>query len=182
MSTTAITRKMTSESDKFVRLLTECQSRMYAYILSILPNPIAARDVLAETNIKLWGKWAEFDQSRDFATWAFRFAYFEVLAYQKRVRHDRHIFDGDLLAEMADDAVAMTRDLNERLLALENCVEKLPARDRKLVALRYDSQLPVQDIAKRRNKSPNSISHTLFRIREALADCVDRTLSLEGSR
>jgi RNA polymerase sigma-70 factor (ECF subfamily) len=123
MISTATAHKMASESDKFVELLTECQSRLYAYILSILPNSSAARDVLAETNIKLWGKRQEFDQARDFVTWAFRFAYFEVLAYQKRVRHDRHIFDGDLLAELADDAVAVKRDLNERLAALETCIE-----------------------------------------------------------
>lgn len=181
MISTTPARTMLSESDKFVQLLTDCQSRLYAYILSILPNSTAARDVLAETNIKLWGKWQEFDQGRDFVTWAFRFAYFEVLAYQKRVRHDRHIFDGDLLSEMADDAVAVTRDLNDRLIALENCIDKLPSRDQQLVALRYDSQLPVQDIAKRRNKSPNAISHALFRIRAALAECVDKTLSLEGA-
>jgi len=181
MISTANTRTMPSESDKFIQLLTDCQSRLYAYILSILPNSTAARDVLAETNIKLWGKWQEFDQGRDFVTWAFRFAYFEVLAYQKRVRHDRHVFDGDLLAELADDAIAVTRDLNGRLAALEGCIEKLPSRDRQLVALRYDSQMPVQDIATRRNKSANSVSHSLFRIRAALADCVERTLGLEGT-
>ncbi len=104
-----------------------------------------------------------------------------MLTYQKRVQHDRHVFDGDLLAELADDAVAVTRDLNERLIALETCIEKLPPRDRQLVALRYDSQLAVQDIAQRRNKSPNSVSHALFRIRAALADCVERTLGLEGT-
>src|SRR3954468_15193737 len=71
MSSTLTTRTMSSESDKFVRLLTDCQSRLYAYILSILPNSSAARDVLAEANIKLWRKWQEFEQDRDFATWAF---------------------------------------------------------------------------------------------------------------
>jgi RNA polymerase sigma-70 factor (ECF subfamily) len=172
---------MSTESDKFVQLLTECQSRLYAYILSILPNSSGARDVLAETNIKLWRKWQEFEQGRDFPTWAFRFAYFEVLDYQKRARHDRHIFDGDLLAELADDAVGVTRDVSERLVALEGCIEKLPPRDRQLVSLRYKSQMPVQDIAKRRDKSPNAISHTLFRIRAALAECIERTLGLEGT-
>jgi RNA polymerase sigma-70 factor, ECF subfamily len=181
MGDTATARRMSTKSDRFVQLLTDCQSRLYAYILSILPNSNAARDVLAETNIKLWAKWQEFDQDRDFATWAFRFAYFEVLTYQKRVRNDRHIFDGDLLAGLADDAVAAVHGFDERLSALENCIQKLPARDRQLIALRYDSQLPVKDIAKRRNKSPNTISHALLRIRAALSDCVRRAVELEGA-
>jgi RNA polymerase sigma-70 factor, ECF subfamily len=170
-----------TDSDKFVQLLTDCQSRLYAYILSILPDSAAARDVLSETNIKLWRKWQEFETGRDFATWAFRFAYFEVLAFQKRRRTDRHVFDGDLLAELADDAIAVSRDVNERLLALGYCIEKLPARDRSLVSLRYQSQMPVQEIAQKRSKSPNAISHALFRIRSLLAECIERTLNLEGS-
>jgi RNA polymerase sigma-70 factor, ECF subfamily len=168
------------ESDAFVQLLTECQSRLYAYILAILPNSVAARDVLSETNIKLWRKWKEFDMGKDFATWAFRFAYFEVLAYQKRVRTDRHIFNGELLAEMADDAMAPAKDVNERLVALENCVQKLPSRDKRVIVMRYQSQMSVQDIAQKYKKTPNAISHILFRIRDVLAECVAKTLATEN--
>src|SRR5262245_51522659 len=168
------------ESDAFVQLLTECQSRLYAYILAILPDSAAARDVLSETNTKLWRKWKEFEMGRDFATWAFRFAYFEVLAYQKRTRTDRHIFNDELLAEMADDAIAPAKDVNERLVALENCIQKLPARDREFITMRYQSQMSVQDIADKQKKTPNAISHILFRIRAVLAECIGRTLAMEN--
>ena len=170
-----------TESDAFVQLLTECQSRLYAYILAILPDSAAARDVLSETNIKLWRKWKEFEMGRDFATWAFRFAYFEVLAYLKRTRTDRHIFNGELLSEMADDAIPTAKSVNERLIALENCIQKLTAQDRRYIAMRYQSQMSVQDIAQKYKKTPNAISHILFRIRAVLADCVGRALSVENS-
>ena len=167
------------DSDTFVQLMTESQSRLYAYILAILPDSAAARDVLSETNMKLWRKWTEFDAERDFATWAFKFAYFEVLSYQKRSRSDRHIFDGELLSDLADNAAFASRNVNEKLAAMENCIEKLPATDRQLVTMRYQSQMAVLDIAERRGKTPNAISHALFRIRTVLADCIQRTLGLE---
>lgn len=168
------------DSDTFVRLLTDCQSRLYAYIHAILPDSSAARDVLSETNMKLWRKWPEFERDKEFVNWAFKFAYYEVLTYQKRSRSDRHVFDGELLADLADSAVFASRDVNEKLVAMENCIKKLPAQDRQLVTMRYQLQMAVGDIATRRGKTPNAISHALFRIRSVLAECIERTLSLEN--
>lgn len=170
------------DSDEFVRLLTKCQARLYGYIFAILPDAVAAHEVLSETNVTLLKKLAEFHMGSDFAAWAFRVAYFEVLAFQKRRRSDRHVFSDELLAEMAESAAAATEHVNEKAAALDHCLEKLPQSDRPLIALRYRSGLPVQDIAKRRGKTPNAISLALLRIRAALADCVERTLGWEPTR
>ena len=167
------------DSDTFVRLLTDCQSRLYAYILAILPDSFAARDVLSETNMKLWRKWPEFERDREFINWAFKFAYYEVLTYQKRSRSDRHIFDGELLADLADSAVLASEWINEKLVAMEKCIKKLPAHDRQLITMRYQSKIPVSEIAAQHGKSPNAISHILFRIRSVLANCIERTVSSE---
>jgi len=167
-----------NESDTFIRLLTECQGRLYSYIMAILPDSVAAHEVLSETNVKLWRKWSEFQMDKDFAVWAFRFAYFEVLAYQKRRRTDRHIFQGDLLDEIAKDAAPASQDVNEKLVALGKCIEKLSCDDRKLINLRYQSGVSVQEMASSRGKTPNAISHALFRIRSALAGCIERTLKM----
>ena len=71
------------------------------------------------------------------------------------------------------------REWERRLVALENCLHKLPSRDRRFIAMRYQLQLSVQDIAHKCKKTPNAISHVLFRIRAALAECVERALAME---
>jgi RNA polymerase sigma-70 factor (ECF subfamily) len=170
---------MTADPETFVRLLTECQSRLYAYIATIVPDFVAANEVLSETNAALWRKSSDFQVGTEFSCWALRVAYFEVLAYQKRRRSDRHIFDGELLAQLADRAAELSEDFCERRLALRGCMQKLSSRNRELLNLRYHSGVPVQEIAQRRGKSPNAISHMLFRIRSTLAECIERTLGTE---
>ncbi|HEV3418599.1 MAG TPA: sigma-70 family RNA polymerase sigma factor [Pirellulales bacterium] len=169
------------EPDAFVRQLTECQRRLYAYIFSILPDFVAADEVLAETNVTLWRKSAEFQPGTDFAAWGMRVAYFTVLGYQKKRRRDRHIFSGDLLDEIAAEAVESLDRADDERAALRSCIEKLPGDDRQLVSLRYQTGTSVQDIAKQKSKTPGAISSALYRIRNALADCVERTLRLESS-
>ena len=73
----------------------------------------------------------------------------------------------------------MTDDeLDDRRAALSRCVEKLPPADRELL----DRVLPrdpagVHAAAARRNRSPHSVYNSLRRIRQALFDCVTRTLA-----
>ena len=44
------------KSKHFVAQVNAAQQGLYAYILSLVPNPHDARDVLAETNMALWQK------------------------------------------------------------------------------------------------------------------------------
>ena len=69
-----------------MQLLTGTQSRLYAYICSLIGGAAGARDVLQETNLVLWDKAQEYDPARPFLPWAYRIAYLQVLAYRKQPR------------------------------------------------------------------------------------------------
>ena len=60
--------------EPFVRRLTECQSRLYAYVLALPADPTSANEVLGETNVTLWRKAAEFQEGSNFGAWAVRVA------------------------------------------------------------------------------------------------------------
>ncbi len=166
-----------SESGDFVRLLTESQSRLYGYIMTLLPDFVAANEVLSETNVTLWKKSKEFRAGTNFPAWAMRVAYFEVLAYQKRRRADRHIFSGELLEVVAETASVASEDMVERRLALRDCLNKLLACDRKLIGLRYHTGKSVHEIAETSHKTPGAVSQALYRIRIALTNCIERTIT-----
>ena len=55
------------------------EKQIYRYILSLMPHSQDARDVLQETAIALYNKIDDYDPSRPFAPWAFRFAYHMTL-------------------------------------------------------------------------------------------------------
>jgi RNA polymerase sigma-70 factor, ECF subfamily len=167
------------DSDAFVQLLTEFQSRLYVYILSVVANDRAANDILSDTNATLWQKREEFQIGTSFAAWAFKVAYFRILAYQKKRHSDRHVFSDEFLSEVAEVAAVVSEEISEMRSALSLCLKKLSSADRRLVNMRYESGMSVQHIAGVHHKTPNAISHALFRIRAALTQCIERTMRSE---
>ncbi len=167
------------QSEQFVRQLTACQNRLYGYIYALLPDANGANDVLQETNVVLWRKSDQFEPGTNFAAWASRVAYLEVLAYRKRKGHDRHVFDDALLGQVADAATKSSRKIGGQQAVLRECMEKLSDRERRMVTERYGPGGSVQQIAATVGRSVGAISQMLYRIRLGLLECVRRNLSTE---
>jgi RNA polymerase sigma-70 factor (ECF subfamily) len=64
--------------------------------------------------------------------------------------------------------------------ALDTCYEKLPQESRKLLALRYEHELPSASIAERLSSTAEAIRVALFRIRASLKQCISSRLASEG--
>ena len=92
-----------SIAPEFVTLLTNSQSRLYAYILSLTGDREQAQEVLQETNLVLWEKVATFEIGSNFIAWSFRTAYYQVLAQRKRISRNRIVFDDELIGGLAED-------------------------------------------------------------------------------
>ena len=60
--------------------------RLYAYVLTLLPNRADADDVLQETSLVMWDKFDPADPPADFLAWARRVAYHKVLDFYKKSR------------------------------------------------------------------------------------------------
>ena len=125
---------MKSDSEEFVRLLTEAQGPVYGYLLTLIPDRNRARDLLQETNITLWKKAATFEEGTNFNAWACKIAYFHVLSFRRKMAREKLVFDDDILdyiAERNDDRLMQdfTKDRNK---ALKSCLQKLSEKQRKL--------------------------------------------------
>jgi len=65
-----------------------------------------------------------------------------------------------------------------RRTALRECMERLPARTREVLTLRYEQDLSGEGIATRLGSSVESVHQTLSRARTALGDCIRQRLAL----
>jgi RNA polymerase sigma-70 factor (ECF subfamily) len=164
---------------EFVQLLTGSQSRLYAYICTLIGGTGGARDVLQETNLVLWDKSREYDPARPFLPWAYRIAHFQVLAYRKRCARSRLIFDERLISEVAQEFLRRDTEHDRQLDALGRCLETLTGPRRELVDRRYRRGETVEQIAGRLCKAPNVVSASLYRIRKALLECIEARLAAE---
>ena len=62
-------------TERFIRCLTDHQSRLFAYLVALLGDVHEARNVLQETNLELWRKSADFADGSDFSAWSRRVAH-----------------------------------------------------------------------------------------------------------
>lgn len=172
----------TTKTPEFVQLLTSSQSRIYAYILSLVLDPAQADDVLQKTNVVLWEKESEFELGTNFIAWAFRTAYLQVCAFRKQQQRERLVFDDEVLQELAQVASKMDETFETRQRLLRVCLEKLTDHQRGCIRLRYFAGSSFQAIAAETGKQVNAIKQVLFRARRALVDCVRAGMAKESTQ
>ena len=73
-----------ARTEQFVRELSANTRRIYAHVLSLLPNWADADEVFQKTCILLWQKFDEYEPGTNFRAWAFRVAYYKVLQLRQQ--------------------------------------------------------------------------------------------------
>ena len=164
-------------NEAFVRELTGCQQSLFSYILSLLPEPDDARDVLQDTNVILWRKAAQFREGTNFVAWACQVARFEVLAFRRDAARDRHVFDDELIDCLASEAEKRAAEGDRTMRAFEHCFRELTDHQRELINARYSPGGSVKELARERDRSPGAISVAISRIRKTLKECIQRQLA-----
>ncbi|MBL8795336.1 MAG: sigma-70 family RNA polymerase sigma factor [Planctomycetia bacterium] len=165
--------------EDFVVLLTTHQSRLYAYILSLMAEPNQAQDVLQETNLTLWRKAHELRPGSNFTAWALQVAYFQVLACRQRQRRDRLVFDEDLVTQLSQEATSDQGEFLHRQTTLGECLKRLTSRHADLIDRHYARGEPVKQIAAALGETANSVAQALHRARLSLVRCVQQKLAVE---
>lgn len=162
--------------DLFLRLYVEHEESLRGFVRSLVPTREDAGEVLQEVAAVLWRKFDDLLSPEDFRRWAFGVARFEALAYRRDRARDRHMFGEDVLALVADEAEASADALAAERESLEQCLRKLSAPQRALVAAAYERGERIDALAGRMGRTPMSLYKALHRIRMTLADCARRSL------
>ena len=170
------------KTEQFIDLYTRHQRRVYLYILTLIPNRADAEDILQETNLVLWQKFDEFRSGTNFFSWACRIAHYEVLKLRRSKSRGMRFFTDEFLEDIAVEITADADMLETQYQALADCLEKLSDKDRDLIQRRYLPESSVNSVAGQVGRSVDAVYKALNRIREALFECVDRTLSAEDRR
>ena len=155
---------------------------MYAAVVAMMGSVEGAQDILQEANAALLEKAKEYDPTRPFIPWAIGFVRNQVLAWRKKQSRDRLVLNDELYEAVANRLAADLSQPNRRLEALEQCLNKLPISSRELITARYGRGESVQVIAARSGQSSNVVSVSLFRVRQALLDCIRASLAAEDEQ
>ena len=166
------------DMEEFVKLLTEHQSAILAYVRSLTPGSRGARDVQQEVNITLWNKRESFELGTNFKAWAFQIVRYHMLNHRRKMqRQGWLVFDDDLVEAISPQYENEMNEEEERREALQVCMGKLREKDRQLLHHRYATDAPLDQYAEELGRSVGTLKALLFRIRAALRSCITKELS-----
>jgi RNA polymerase sigma-70 factor, ECF subfamily len=167
---------VSSDPADVLELFSKYQRKLYSYILSLIPNPADAEDVLQNTNIVVWQKFDQFQPETDFRAWVFRICYYEICKFRDRNRRSGLSFSSELVDELSTEFHRRESLLEVRQVESQRCVERLPADDRDLLDAVYGRGIEVPQLAQQTGREPTSVYRSLRRVRQWLYECIERAV------
>ena len=177
-----VRRAQAGDADAFGALVTEHQRFVYNLALRALGDPHEAEDVAQEAFVRAWLALPNFRRQAQFRTWLSRIV--TNLCYNRlpHLRRELIAMGEEAIADMPDETftdLAFGVEAEERRAFLHRQIEALPENYRLLVALRFQQELPYEEIAGILNLPLGTVKTGLFRararLRQALRDYEDNS-------
>ncbi len=163
--------------DTFLRFYVGNEEALRGFVRSLVPTREDAREVMQEVAAVLWRKFDDQAAEEDFRRWAFGVARFEALAFFRDRARDRHVFSGETIALLAQEAEDQADPLEAERQALNDCLHQLPDDQRALVEAAYAPGVRIDDLAATMGRTAMSLYKLLHRIRMTLVACTGKALA-----
>ncbi|MEN3940652.1 sigma-70 family RNA polymerase sigma factor [Prosthecobacter sp. SYSU 5D2] len=162
----------------FDRLLADHSASIRLYVRSLMPGYEGADDLAQETLLKLWEKRDQYAEGTYFKAWAFQFAKFLVMNQRRKLARSPVVLLDDEMVEQIDRRWMEMEEppMDDQHSALNQCLELLKTEDRQLLHARYATGMSLETYAVQEGTRPGTLKARLFRLRDALRDCIDRRL------
>lgn len=171
--------------DKAFELIFREYNRMLtAYLYSLTGNWDTALDLTQDAFVVAYRKMGEFDSSRSLAAWLRGIARnLARNAVRKERRSRQYLMDGSEMDEVfavLDDS-ALDAAWEDRVQALQACLDKLPERQRQAIELFYQREKSARETAGNLGVMEKTVFQFLWQARRNLKGCIQQTLSHEGA-
>lgn len=169
----------TQARERLTRLWMEAEPSVQAYVAAAVRGFQDAEDVVQQVALTAARRFDEYDATRPFVGWVLWLAKSRIIEHYRAQGRRDAVFSEPLLDRLADALIERQAAITARAVALERCLEKLPAKSRRLVELRYADGESMDTIARTIDSTAGSVRVMLFRIRDLLAECVRAELAEE---
>jgi RNA polymerase sigma-70 factor (ECF subfamily) len=161
-------------------------ARLKAFISMRLPIAHLVEEIAHEAFVFAYNHLEDFELGTDFGKWLRAIAYNlvrkEVLRHSRNEKNQEKYLEHCLVQRAASGDDGLRPD-SPVVAYLEECLEKLPDGQRKLLGERYRWSRTTREIAEITGRSEAWVRTTLCRVRAALRTCVEGKLdSAENAR
>lgn len=174
-----VKRAKQDDPKAYETLLKKYRKSVYYMLLKMVNNADDAEDLTQEAFAKAFNSLAKFDSKYAFSTWLFRIATNNCIDFIRKKRIQTVSIDtpyendeGDSMSFDLPDPNLSPDDLmlkKQRKEYLGKAVERLPAKYKRLVQLRYFQELSYEEVAQELELPLGTVKAQLFRARELLS-------------
>jgi RNA polymerase sigma-70 factor (ECF subfamily) len=164
-------------ADRFVELLGQQERHIVPYVYSMTGDWNDTEEVTQRVRLKLWKQFDQYDENQSFGAWARAIAYYEVLTYRKEKLRRPDFLNDTVISKLSEAYEELSTPSDERHDALQECLEKLEPKDRKIVADYYADLGKSAELSEKIELTVEALRQKLYRIRKQLFGCVQRKLA-----
>ena len=158
-------------------VITRYQHRMYRFLLRLTQDPAIAEDLFQQTWLRVIEKIGRYDARRQFEPWLFSVARNLTIDYLRQRRPDSLDVVDEFGSAPVDRLTTSDQDPLEKLLEYERAgvlataLATLPLIHREMLALRFEEEMKLEDIAEIAGIPLSTVKSRLLR---ALANLRER--------
>ncbi|WP_317131663.1 RNA polymerase sigma factor [Formosa maritima] len=177
-----IDQVLEGNTNAFTILVDQYKDLVFTLALRMLKNREEAEEVSQDTFIKVFKSLQKFKGDSKFSTWIYKVAYNTCLDRIKRNKRQQQVVAIDEYTEKyvksIDNALNNMVE-EERLLAIQDCINFLPNDDGFLLTLYYFEEQSLAEISNIVGISANHVKVKLYRSRQKLATILKERLEPE---
>jgi RNA polymerase sigma-70 factor (ECF subfamily) len=171
-------------SDAFAALVERYQRMLYYFVVGKVVDDTEAKDIVQKSFVAAFQNLSDFRSGESFFAWlkgiALNHCRNEWRRYQSQSRlAGRLLEEKRAELELASFDARLDED-DRRLAALRQCLEQLSSHEQEVVEWRFVHELPLVAIGDQLGRGAEAARLFLYRIRQRLAECVKKRLSIES--
>jgi len=172
-------RVKAGDDSAFAYLVQKYRRPMVSFMYRMAHNAAAAEDLAQEVFLRVYRSRESYEPSAKFSTWLYRIATNLAVNYVRDTRHERP--ENMVSVDEPDQETGLTMDVRdtsltaeeeilrrERMAAIRQRVQALPARQRLAVLMHKYQQMDYRQIAQVLKLSESATKSLLFRAYETL--------------
>jgi len=159
----------------YAEIVERYEKKLFSYIYRLVGNKEETEDILQNVFVKAYRNIKTFDIKRKFSSWIYRIAHNESINFLKKKNKKKFISWEDIVA--SKDKMETKSDekspidiwiRKESAIEVQEALEKIPEKYRKVLMLRYFSEKSYEKIGKIINSPVNTVGTLINRAKKKL--------------
>ncbi|HVA17065.1 MAG TPA: sigma-70 family RNA polymerase sigma factor [Candidatus Dormibacteraeota bacterium] len=174
-----VARLRRGDLDALAELVTRYQHRLHRYLLRMVRQPAEAEDLFQQTWLRVATQIRRFDPQRNFEAWLFTLARNLAIDHLRRVRpesldeREERDYSTPASLRVSDPPALDVVIARERTQQLAEAMDALPVMYREVLALRFEEEMKLEEIAEVLNAPISTVKSRLRRGLEHLRQVLE---------